>query len=99
MMQKSRMQQIMRRAIDQYGERNQTIKAIEECNELGCVLARSLTSPQRVSKEEIVTEIADVWIMVNQLSAMYSPCEINDEIERKLNRLEQRLDNESRTED
>lgn len=92
-MERNRMQRIILRAIRQYGERNQKIKVIEECNELGCVLARSLTNPQRVREEEIITEIADMYIMVNQLAEMYPPCEINKEIDRKLNRLENQLDN------
>ena len=82
---------ILIQAIRHYGIEHQTDKAIEECAELINTLIKF--RDKRVETKEIITEIADVQIMLNQLILMYSETldDVPNEIERKLNRLWNRL--------
>ena len=78
------------RAIGKWGQGAQILKAIEELNELGAVLARDLNG--RAGLVEIITELADVEIMLEQLSIIYHvDAEINAEKQRKLERLKERM--------
>lgn len=46
----------------------------------------------RVSADEVITEIADVEIMCGQMAMIFGPEEVDAEKERKLIRLQQRID-------
>ena len=81
---------VMKRAIRVYGADNQIDKALEECGELITAISRCRT--HRADETDIITEVADVWIMVTQLSFIYGTKAVNDEIDRKLRRLEARMD-------
>jgi len=47
----------------------------------------------RATKEDVITEIADVQIMCEQLAFVFGEEEVEHEHERKLIRLQQRIDN------
>lgn len=79
---------ILQLAIDKYGIENQFKKAIEEMAELTCLLARE---KERVDIKDLVTEIADVRIMVEQLSMIVGEKYINTEIDGKIARLHKRI--------
>lgn len=79
----------LKEAIRRFGEESQKRMAVEECAELINVLAKE--SRGRVTKEEIITEIADVSIMAAQLSIIYGVEATEKEIERKIARLDARL--------
>ena len=78
------------KAILKYGCTAQIIMAVEEMAELLNALAKERRG--RATQNDIVTEIADVTIMMWQLSIMYGEQAVEMEIERKIKRLQERLE-------
>ena len=76
-------------AIQRYGTTAQIHMAIEEMAELTNALMKDMRG--RVTADDIITEVADVTIMMRQLSLMLGDDKVSAEIERKVNRLETRL--------
>lgn len=72
-------------AIDRWGVVAQTDMAFEECGELIAALAKDKRG--RVSKKELLTELADVTIMCEQLAYILGFDEYEKELDRKLIRL------------
>lgn len=72
-----------------YGEDSQIWMAIEEMSELSNALAKYRRN--RVTNEDVCEEIADVAIMIIQLSKIFGPDDVSDFFERKLDRLDKRL--------
>lgn len=85
-----RQREIFERALDTWGEQAQMDMAVEECAELQAELARYWRG--RSDEEDIIEEVADVAIMVRQLSLIFGPDRVHDEAMRKIERLETRLD-------
>lgn len=81
-------------AVHHYGAEHQKKKAIEEMGEL--ITAMSREQDGRATPEEVITEIADVQIMVRQLALIYGPDKVAKEIERKERRLIRRMDKENK---
>lgn len=79
------------KAIENFGKDSQIRMAIEEMAELINALMKEPRG--RANKEDIITEIADVQIMMEQLSIIYGQKEVAKERERKMKRLEYRLNN------
>ena len=82
----------IRQAIETFGADHQKRLAIEEMAELTNALAKE--GRGRVSDTDIITEIADVQIMIWQLSEMYNREKVGEEIDRKLKRLDSTILNE-----
>ena len=80
----------LQKAILEYGCTAQITMAVEEMAELLNALAKERRG--RATQEDIVTEIADVTIMMWQLSLMYGEQSVETEIERKIERLKGRLE-------
>lgn len=80
-----------------YGEDSQIWMAIEEMSELSNALAKYRRN--RVTREDICEEIADVAIMMIQLSKIFGPDDVSDYFERKLDRLDKRLAKYKNSED
>lgn len=76
-------------AISKWGIVSQIFMLMEECGELLSVVAQDRRN--RVSKGGIITELADVSIMVEQLAVCYGYTEYINEKERKLQRLKEKL--------
>ena len=76
-------------AIETYGRENQIEKAIEEMAELTVALKHH--KDNKITRDKVVTEIADVIIMMDQLRIIYGVDVIDAEIKRKLDRLSSRL--------
>lgn len=85
------------RFINAWGTEKQVLKAIEECSELIQVLAREVMS-NRDKKgltgyyhaptfEEMVDEVADAYLMLDQLAYMFGRDNIEQVMERKLTRV------------
>lgn len=72
-------------ALDKFGYEAQALQAIEECAELIVVLRHF--SRHKAALENVVTEVADVAIMIEQLTQIVGREKVEDEIERKLKRL------------
>lgn len=88
-MQPETKKDILKLAISKYGSEAQKTMAIEECSELINVLAKECRG--RVSDEDIITEIADVMIMCEQLALIYGENAVESEKEYKLTRLAKRM--------
>ena len=80
------------RFINAWGTDSQILKAIEETSELNQVLTRQLlSSNSRIPDyyhaptfEDIVQEIADAYLMLDQLAYMFGRDQVEHVIERKL---------------
>ena len=77
---------ILEGAIRNFGVNNQIIVAIEEMTELTQALTKWLRNPGIGRETDIREEMADVWIMLNQLALIFGDC--TDEEIFKLERLE-----------
>lgn len=86
--------EIYKKAIEIYGEREQSAMAMEECGELIRAINKYHRKDSNENRKNLIEEIADVRIMIEQLKIMYSISE--DEIEDaylgKVFRLIQRLE-------
>lgn len=76
-------------ALSKYGVIAQQWMIIEECGELLTAIAR--LKRNRSQKEDVITELADVHIMVEQLALFYGLDDFIQEKNRKLRRLIERL--------
>lgn len=81
--------EIYQRALSSYGIVAQKWVLVEECAELLNAIAKLKRG--RSTKEEIITELADVHIMVEQMAFFFGWDEFEDEKESKLQRLWERL--------
>lgn len=81
--------EILTDVIYTYGEDSQIWMAIEEMSELSNALAKYRRG--RVTNEDVCEEIADVAIMIIQLSKIFGPDDVSDYFESKLDRLDKRL--------
>lgn len=81
---------ILETALKTYGGRAQIMMCIEECAELTNALAK--LSRNRVTAMQIITELADVSIMVDQLAMMLGAEKVYAERQRKIQRLKERLE-------
>ena len=79
-------------AVHHYGAEHQKKKAIEEMGEL--ITAISREQDGRATTEQVITEIADVTIMMHQLALIYGIDAVANEIDRKQRRLLRRMDKE-----
>jgi hypothetical protein len=87
-------QTLYRRVIGKYGTQTQTAQTLEELAELAAALSR-FTFRGRGSPRDIATEIADVWICLEQMILIHGGRSfrklILEERERKLQRLHNRI--------
>lgn len=83
------MDSILAKAIEKWGEEAQQRQVIEECGEL--IVAINHYQRGKGTVEDVITEIADVSIMCEQMKLMFGENRVNAEIERKVNRLRERL--------
>lgn len=80
---------IYKKAIETYGFPTQAAMVVEECSELINAICKFRRG--RVGDDDIITEIADVMIMCEQLSYYFGKEKVELEKERKLERLKERL--------
>ena len=80
-------------AVNHYGPEHQKRKAIEEMGELITALSREQDG--RATPEQVITEIADVHLMVRQLMVIYGLDACMKEYDRKQRRLLRRMDKET----
>lgn len=87
--------ELYKQAIDKWGEDAQIAMVFEECSELMVVLshARRSLKHHNIDRGDIITEIADVSLMLEQLCFILnvSPAEWFSARENKLKRLRSRL--------
>ena len=81
--------EIFRKALQEYGIMSQKMMVIEECAELTNAIAKMARG--RVGVDDIITELADVSIMVDQMAIFFGEDKFNAERTRKVQRLNERL--------
>lgn len=93
-MNKIEFDNVIEMAIETYGHTPQKIVAMEELSELIKEISKDLRGQDNI--ENILEEMADVFIMLEQLRVMYglTDYDIQEAIDKKLERLEKRLANE-----
>lgn len=84
---KSKKEEVVFKAIKTFGGDMQKIVAMEELAELQQALSKDI----RGKEHNVEEEIADVTIMLMQLGVMYDKKEIEDWIDKKIDRLDKRL--------
>jgi len=80
-------------AVHHYGAEHQKKKAIEEMGELITELEREQDG--RTTPKKVITEIADVHLMIRQLMIIYGFDACMKEYDRKQRRLLRRMDKET----
>jgi len=83
------------RALERFGNDAQVLQAIEECAEL--IVALRHATRGKAAPQAVIVEIADVAIMVEQLTQMFGRDRVEAEIERKLARLAHVIERQERT--
>lgn len=87
---------IYRAALTKWGEEAQFDQAVEECAEL--IAALKHFKRDRVGQQHVIDELADVALMVGQLSFMLGEDRVEKAIESKLCKLKELLASDSLTE-
>lgn len=83
----------LQEAVDRYGLPSQILMVSEEVGELLSALGKHIRGRQEGTKEAIITELADVSIMVEQMALHFGYAEYIEERDRKIQRLKERLQN------
>jgi NTP pyrophosphatase (non-canonical NTP hydrolase) len=84
--------EICRKALDKFGIVSQMGMMHEEMGELSAALEHYKRG--RCKEDEVITEIADVMIVAAQMALYFGKEEVDAEIDRKLEKLEKKLDGE-----
>lgn len=86
--------QLFEAVLAAFGIENQVFMVMEEAGEMLNALAKA--NRGRVTKEDVITELADVSIMMEQMAVYFGYEDFKAEKERKLQRLSDRLDKYNR---
>jgi NTP pyrophosphatase (non-canonical NTP hydrolase) len=82
----SPLEVVYQATLNKWGEEAQFDQMIEECAEL--IAALKHYKRGRISKDEVINELADVKLMVGQLGWMFGGKELNNAVDNKLKKLE-----------
>ena len=82
--------ELYKRAINAWGTEPQIKMVMEETGEMLSALAKH--GRNRSTNEEVITELVDVWILMEQKAVNFGYEEFEKEKEYKLQRLKERLD-------
>lgn len=85
---------VLIKALQEYGRSAQMAKALEEVGELEEALNLYDDLDTNFPESAVVTEIADVIIICHQLAILFGIEEVNEEIEYKMSRLNDRIEEE-----
>ena len=81
--------ELYKRALTDWGIRPQTMMVMEETGEM--LEAIGKFDRGRANESEVITELVDVWILMEQMGVFFGWDEFKAEKERKLERLRDRL--------
>lgn len=84
-------EELYKKALSKYGLSAQMTMVYEECSELINSLCKF--NRGRCSEEDVITEIADVMIMCEQMALCFGIDRVESEKDRKLQRLREKLSN------
>ena len=88
-MEKTEKINLFKRAVDTWGVEAQVDMVFEEIGELSTALAQYKRG--RTTSKDVITELADVVIMCEQMATLFGYDEFEKETEYKLDRLKERL--------
>ena len=88
-MEQSERREVYETALTKWGVENQLWMVCEECGELLNAIGKMRR--ERVTREDVITELADVTIMCEQIAQYVGYDDYTKEMERKLERLKERL--------
>lgn len=80
---------IFKKALRIYGVEAQKRMLVEEMGELLTAMARIPRG--RATKKDVITELADVSIMIQQMALVYGRDEFEKEVKRKIKKLQEKL--------
>lgn len=83
------LEEIYRATLNKWGTEAQYDQAIEECAEL--ITALKHLKRNKVGEDQIVSELADVTLMIGQLTWMFGPQKVEQAIAAKLVKLKNLL--------
>lgn len=86
------MQDIYKATLAKWGEEAQYDQAIEECAELIAALKHFRRG--KIERQAVIDELADVTLMLGQLTWMFGEDQVNQTVEKKLNKLKELLKTE-----
>ena len=76
---------IYSKTLNKWGEQAQYDQAIEECAEL--IVALQHFSRGRIDRAAVVNELADVFLMVGQLTYMFGEDQLSESVRKKITKL------------
>lgn len=88
-MERQEAKELYAKALGQWGLPAQAMMVMEECSEL--INAMCKYGRGRANEDDIITEIADVMIMCEQMASYFGEVKVEIEKDRKLQRLKERL--------
>lgn len=88
-MEKVERRKIYEQTLQKWGVENQLWMVCEECGELLNAIGKMRRG--RVSRDEVITELADVTIMCEKIAQLVGYDDYEKELDRKLNRVVERL--------
>ena len=88
-MEQSERRELYETALTKWGVENQLWMVTEECGELLNAIGK--IRRERVTRGDVITELADVTIMCEQIAQYMGYDDYTKEMERKLERLKERL--------
>jgi len=80
-----KMEQVYRAALEKWGVEAQYDQAIEECAEL--IAALKHFKRDKIGEEQIISELADVTLMIGQLTFMFGDERVRAAVAQKLEKL------------
>ena len=80
---------IYARTLDKWGEKAQYDQAVEECAELIIALQHFVRG--KADSDSVIDELADVYLMVGQLTYMFGEQKLNVAVEKKITKLKSLL--------
>ena len=84
--------ELYKRELSEWGINPQVMMVIEETGEMLNAIAKY--DRGRATEKDVVTELADVWILMEQMAVLFGWDDFQAEKERKLERIKENLNKE-----
>jgi NTP pyrophosphatase (non-canonical NTP hydrolase) len=83
------MEKLYQKTLKKWGEDAQYDQAVEECAELIAALKHYRRG--KIDQQAVIDELADVTLMIGQLTWMFGPRDVEEAIQKKRKKLDQLL--------
>jgi len=83
--------ELYKKTLEKWGTSGQYDQMVEECAEL--IAAIKHFQRGKIDKQDVIDELADVTLMLGQLTWMFGEEQVNKTVEKKLQKLEHLLQN------